>query len=311
MNVRIAEHGKALHDQPIGLHMDQSAGASWETSVVPQVADVPFAMAGQGQQAAIKVVLAMDRASTTTAFALIEEPENHLSHTSLTKLVARIETLAGDRQVFLTTHSSFVLNRLGLDKLVLISAGRCASFNDLPADTVAYFKRLSGYDSMRLVLARRAVLVEGPSDEMIFGRAFRDHNDGRSPMELGVDVISMAGVSLKRGLQLCAALDRQAAAIRDNDGQDPAHWTTPLQPWLKDGVRRVFIGDEAAGKTLEPQIVAVNDEAGLRTLLNIPDDKGTAEWMGDHKTEWALKFDESDFQATYPPYIIDAVAFVS
>lgn len=311
VNVRIAEHGKALHDQPIGLHMDQSAGASWETSVVPQVADVPFAMAGQGQQAAIKVVLAMDRASTTTAFALIEEPENHLSHTSLTKLVARIETLAGDRQVFLTTHSSFVLNRLGLDKLVLISAGRCASFNDLPADTVAYFKRLSGYDSMRLVLARRAVLVEGPSDEMIFGRAFRDHNDGRSPMELGVDVISMAGVSLKRGLQLCAALDRQAAAIRDNDGQDPAHWTTPLQPWLKDGVRRVFIGDEAAGKTLEPQIVAVNDEAGLRTLLNIPDDKGTAEWMGDHKTEWALKFDESDFQATYPPYIIDAVAFVS
>jgi putative ATP-dependent endonuclease of OLD family len=311
VNERIAEHGKALHDQPIGLHMDQSAGASWETSVVPQVADVPFAMAGQGQQAAIKVVLAMDRASASTAFALIEEPENHLSHTSLTKLVARIEGLAGDRQVFLTTHSSFVLNRLGLDKLVLINNGHCASFTDLPADTVAYFKRLSGYDSMRLVLARKAVLVEGPSDEMVFDRAFRDRNGGRRPMELGVDVISMAGVALKRGLQLCAALNRQAAALRDNDGKDPAHWTTPLQPYLQAGIRQVFIGDKAAGKTLEPQFVAVNDDPALRALLNIPDDEGTAEWMGNHKTEWALTFEESDFQATYPPYIVDAVTFVS
>jgi putative ATP-dependent endonuclease of the OLD family len=93
VNERIAERGKDLHDQPIGLHMDQSSSASWETAIVPQLADIPFAMAGQGQQAAIKVVLAMDRASSSTAFALIEEPENHLSHTSLTRLVARIEAL--------------------------------------------------------------------------------------------------------------------------------------------------------------------------------------------------------------------------
>lgn len=312
VNERIAEHGKALHDQPIGLHMDQSSSASWETAVVPQVAEIPFAMAGQGQQAAIKVVLAMDRASETTAFALIEEPENHLSHTSLTKLVARIETLAGDRQVFLTTHSSFVLNRLGLDKLVLISGGRCASFADLPADTVAYFKRLSGYDSMRLVLADKVVLVEGPSDEMVFERAFRDHNDGRRPMELGVDVVSMAGVSLKRGLQLCAALGRQAAAIRDNDGKPPEHWTTPLAPLLEAGKRQVFIGLPAAGKTLEPQFVAVNNEPALRELLGVPDGKNTAEWMADRKTEWALKLvEKTDFAATYPPYIVDAVTFVS
>ncbi|WP_373191271.1 AAA family ATPase, partial [Mycobacterium marinum] len=75
-------------------------------SIVPQVADVPFVMAGQGQQASIKVALAMSRSAETTAYALVEEPENHLSHTSLTKLVSRIEELAGSRQIFLTTHSS-------------------------------------------------------------------------------------------------------------------------------------------------------------------------------------------------------------
>ena len=47
-------------------------------------------MSGQGQQAAIKIALALSRTSGTTTFILIEEPENHLSHTTLTRLIARI-----------------------------------------------------------------------------------------------------------------------------------------------------------------------------------------------------------------------------
>ena len=121
INKRLAEEHSSLHDRPIGLQMDQSSRASWETDIVPQVDDIPFAMAGQGQQAAIKVALAMSRTSGTSTFILIEEPENHLSHTSLTRLIARIEDLAGDdQQLFVTTHSSFVLNRLGVDKLLLL-----------------------------------------------------------------------------------------------------------------------------------------------------------------------------------------------
>lgn len=198
INERIGDKGKILFDRTNGLHMDQSANASWENSIVPEVSGVPFAMAGQGEQAAIKVALAMNRSVDSTSYALVKEPENHLSHTRLTKLVARLEALAGDRQVFLTTHSSFVLNRLGLDKLILLHRGMRASFDALPVDTVKYFERLSGYDTMRLVLAEFVVLVEGPSDEMVFERAFCDSNDGRTPMEAGIDVISMAGVSLKR-----------------------------------------------------------------------------------------------------------------
>jgi putative ATP-dependent endonuclease of the OLD family len=312
VNRRIAEKSQTLHDKPIGLHMDQSANASWEISIVPQVADVPFVMAGQGQQAAIKVALAMSRSAETTAYALIEEPENHLSHTSLTKLVSRIEKLAGSRQIFLATHSSFVLNRLGLDKLVLLHRGTKATFGTLPDDTVKYFKRLSGYDTMRLVLAEKAVLVEGPSDEMIFEKAFRAKHDGNLPIELGVDVVSMAGVSLRRGLQLCAALQRQVAAIRDNDGKPPDHWRMPLEEWLEEGVREVFIGDPADGRTLEPQLLKLNDETTLRTLFGITDeDKETSEWMSSHKTDWALKLDESELVVEYPQYLKDAIDFVS
>lgn len=312
VNERIAEQGDALHDKPIGLHMDQSASASWEQSIVPQVADVPFAMAGQGQQAAIKVALAMNRSAGTTAYALIEEPENHLSHTRLTKLVDRIEALAGDRQVFLTTHSSFVLNRLGLDKLVLLHKGTRAHLGALPADTVRYFKRLSGYDTLRLVLAEKVVMVEGPSDEMVFERAFRDKH-GKVPMALGVDVISMAGVSLKRGMQLCSALKRHAAAIRDNDGKEPEHWRVPIEELLENGKREVFIGQVADGPTLEPQFAKVNNDEDLRQLFDITDgDKATVDWMKAHKTDWALTLDEHpEVTVSYPGYISDAVDFVS
>lgn len=312
VNDRIAEKSKTLHDKPIGLHMDQSSNASWENSIVPQVSDVPFAMAGQGQQAAIKVALAMNRSAETTAYALVEEPENHLSHTSLTKLVSRIEALAGSRQIFLTTHSSFVLNRLGLDKLILLHHGIKASFSELPADTVKYFKRLSGYDTMRIVLAEKAVLVEGPSDEMVFEHAFRAKHDGKIPMELGVDVISMAGVSLKRGLQLSAALNRKVAAIRDNDGKQPEHWRTPVTPWLSSDLREVFIGDPADGATLEPQFLRVNEDSELRELFDISDDDvPTVDWMATHKTDWALTLDETDTQVDYPAYLKEAIDFIS
>lgn len=312
VNDRIAQKGTSLHDRPIGVHMDQSANASWEQSIVPQVADVPFAMAGQGQQAAIKVALAMNRSADTTAYALLEEPENHLSHTSLNRLVARIESLAGDRQIFLTTHSSFVLNRLGLDKLVLLHRGTTAHLGSLPPDTVKYFKRLSGYDTLRLVLADRVVMVEGPSDEMVFERAFWDRH-GKIPMAAGVDVISMAGVSLKRGMQLCEALKRRAAAIRDNDGVEPDHWRAPLSSLLEDGMREVFIGEVTDGATLEPQMTSVNTDATLRQLLGITDpDQGTVEWMKAHKTEWALLLDEHpEVSISFPRYLLDAVEFVS
>lgn len=312
VNERIAEKGEALHDKPIGLQMDQSANASWAQNIVPQVAGVPFAMAGQGQQAAIKVALAMNRSADTTAYALIEEPENHLAHTRLTRLVNRIEVLAGNRQVFLTTHSSFVLNRLGLDKLVLLHQGTRAHLGALPADTVKYFKRLSGYDTLRLVLAEKVVMVEGPSDEMVFERAFRDKH-GKVPMALGVDVISMAGVSLKRGMQLCAALKRHAAAIRDNDGKEPSHWRAPIGDLLENDVREIFIGEVVDGWTLEPQFAKVNDDAALRQLFDITDDEtASSDWMTAHKTDWALTLDEHpEVNVSYPRYISAAVDFVS
>jgi len=314
VNERIAAEGVALYDRTLGLQMDQSAAAGWEASIVPHVEEVPFAMAGQGQQAAIKVALALNRSATSTAYVLIEEPENHLSHTALTRLIDRIQSLAGGRQVFITTHSSYVLNRLGVDRLRLLHAGKASAFSDISAETVGYFRKLSGFDTLRLVLADKLVLVEGPSDEMLFERAFLDTHD-KKPIDAGIDIVSMKGVSFARALELAAAIDHhKVAAIRDNDGKEPEHWRRPIAEYLADGKRDLFIGGPELGSTLEPQVVTANaaDEAALRQALGITDEStSTEEWMHDHKTGAALRIADSPTSIVYPEYLVRAIEFVA
>lgn len=311
VNKRIAEEHGALHDRPVGLTMDQSASSTWEAGVTPHVEDIPLTLCGQGQQASVKIALAMNRSSSRSSYVLVEEPENHLSHTSLNRLIGRIEMLAAahDQQLFITTHSSFVLNRLGLDRFILLHEGQPAKFSELTNGTVSYFKRLPGYDTLRLVLARSLVLVEGPSDEILF-ESFFVRTYGQRPIECGIDVVSLGGVALARSLEVCHILDRKVAATRDNDGKEPSRWESGLATWLQAGRRELFIGDPALGESLEPQMITANGDAELRSALGYTGDKTTVDWMSDNKTEAAIRIAESETEIKFPDYIVRAAAFV-
>lgn len=310
VNERMTELHAALHDQPIALAMDQSARTSWEGAVTPHVSNVPFTMAGQGQQAAIKISLAMSRQSTRAAFVMVEEPENHLSHTSLAILLSRIESLAGDdQQLFVSTHSSYVLNRLGLGSLHLLGGGTPRTLSSLDPKTVKYFQKLPGYDTLRIVLAKKLVLVEGPSDEIVFERIFKDIY-GKRPMEMGIDVLSVRGLSFGRCLELCAALDKKVAAVRDNDGTAPLELRAFLQEWLAPGRRDVFIGAVEHGSTLESQLLACNGEKTLRTILSLSNAADLPTWMTREKTEAALRIADSDQTITPPEYLRRAAEFI-
>lgn len=294
--------------------MDQTARTSWDSSVVPHVSALPFGMAGQGQQASVKIALAMGHKASSAKVVMVEEPENHLSHTSLNKLLRQIEELAlagAEQQLFITTHSSFVLNRLGLDGLLFITDGRAVRTSAVPEDTVRYFKRLPGYDTLRMVLADRLVLVEGPSDETVCERFYRDLHNQRRPIENGIDVISMRGLSLRRCLELAKALDKRCAALRDNDEQEPAVLEAELSDLLDEHRRRVFIGDRDGGKTLEPQILSANaDEEHMRKVLGLPERADLLTWMTNNKTEAALRIAESSGPVAAPSYFTKAIKFI-
>jgi putative ATP-dependent endonuclease of the OLD family len=310
VNKRMSGIEGALGDHKMSLAMDQSWRSSWDASVSPHVADVPFGMTGLGQQAAVKIALAMKRNADAVRVVMIEEPENHLSHTSLNKLVSRLTSLRGDsQQLFATTHSSFVLNRLGLDSLLLISEGAISRFEDIDESTVEYFRKLPGYDTLRLVLADRVVLVEGASDEIVFERLYRDKYSKR-PIDDGIDVISMRGLALGRFLELAMRLDKCCAAIRDNDGQDPSELRAGLEPYL-DGTRReLFLSDVANGPTLEPQLLSANGEDTLARVLGLTERASVPTWMKNNKTEAAIRIADSDERLAAPPYMEKAIEFI-
>lgn len=310
VNKRLGILEASLQEQPMSLAMDQSSRTSWEAAVTPHVNDVPFSMSGQGEQASIKISLAMSRHADKANIVMIEEPENHLSHTSLTTLLARIEKLAGDQQqLFITTHSTYVLNRMGLGSLILIGRSTATKITELEPTTVSYFQRLPGYDTLRMALAKKIVLVEGPSDEIVFERIFHDRY-GLYPMACGIDVLSMRGLALSRCLQLCKALDKPVAVLRDNDGTDPAELRAPVEHLLSADRRELFIGTVETGRTLEPQLISHNGEKAMREILGIKDAAVLETWMQREKTEGALRIAQSKLALFPPAYMVAAAEFI-
>lgn len=119
-------------------------------------------------------VLALSSKKNSEATVLlIEEPENHLSHSKLNQLISDISTDNSGKQVIITTHSSFVANKLGWTTILLREA-RVTRIKGLNASD--FFHKLPGYDTLRLVLAKKSILVEGDCDELVIQRAYKDAN---------------------------------------------------------------------------------------------------------------------------------------
>jgi putative ATP-dependent endonuclease of the OLD family len=308
INEKLKSEPGDVSDRELTLGVDISQRASWESTLVPHLDDLPFTFVGKGEQSSLKILLALNRRVDNAHIILVEEPENHLSFARMNSLVAKILKKCADRQVLVTTHSSYVLNKLGLEQLALVTSGGGLRVSGLTPATQDYFRKLPGYDTLRLVLAKRAILVEGPSDELIVQRAYRDAH-GVLPIEHGIDVISV-GLSFRRFLELAAPLQRRTAVVTDNDGKDPAAVAASYADFTAEDFISVHVGGADGGRTLEPQLLAANDRATLNAIFGkaFATDDELREWMQEHKTTGALAIFESDTTIKMPEYIRDAVA---
>ncbi|MGD0713476.1 MAG: AAA family ATPase [Gaiellaceae bacterium] len=266
MNTNLAAAESDLTDRRLSLSIDISSKTAWESSLVPHLDELPFQFIGNGSQSSLKILLALNRSVDDAHVVLIEEPENHLSPGSLNALIKRIADRCEGKQVLVSTHSSYVLNKLGLDRLVLLHGQASTRLSKLPPDTLSYFKKLSGYDTLRLVLAKRVVLVEGPSDELLVQRAYLDRY-GRLPLEAGIDVINARGLSFKRFLDIAKPLGVRVSVITDNDGRTAAEVLAGYAAYLDGSLITIHTGELDSGKTLEPQVIAANGREQMNRVL--------------------------------------------
>ncbi|MCI5146390.1 MAG: ATP-dependent endonuclease [Candidatus Electrothrix sp. AR3] len=163
-------------DKSLKITADIASTTSWESNLQLAVNAVSFGQIGKGEQNQIQIKLALQNKAKDVDIVMLEEPENHLSHINLVKLISHIEKKNSEKQIFLTTHSSYVLNKLSINKLCLIADGY-TKLKDIDKGTVKTLKRLPGYDTLRVVLAQKIILVEGPSDELLLKKIYiNKHN---------------------------------------------------------------------------------------------------------------------------------------
>ncbi len=191
---------------------------AWESSVETHLNDVPLCNAGAGSQSIISIELALRKADGEKAsIILLEEPEGHLSHTKLSMLLADIEGGISGNQILVSTHSSYVANKLMLSRLVWIDGNETSSLCELSNATARFFSKIAGYDTLRLLFSKGAILVEGDSDELVVQKVYMNNHGGRLPIMDGVEVISV-GTSFLRFFELAKAMGKPVVAITDNDG---------------------------------------------------------------------------------------------
>lgn len=303
INEHLEEQGSPATNKKLTVQVDMSSRSKWDSAITAHLDDLPFDCAGKGELCRIQMRLAIAD-SEKSRVLLIEEPENHLSHSNLNMLMDDISHDCTDRQVIVTTHSAFVLNKLGIDNLRLISHnGQTAALTDMTPDTKDYFMKLPGYDTLRLILSRRCILVEGPSDELIVQRAYKDKHH-KLPLEDGVDVISVGGLAFARFLEIAALLKLDVCVVTDNDRD-----LTARKSKYEEFIKGIFYADDEECRTLEPQLLKANSLKALNTILGTEhaDDDALLKFMVANKTDYAFKMFETDQEWVAPGYIANAI----
>jgi predicted ATP-dependent endonuclease of OLD family len=309
VNTKLSGTKGDISNKSLSLSIDISQRYTWESSLAAHLDDLPFQFIGKGEQNTLKILLALNRKIDDTHIVLIEEPENHLSFSSLNILVSKIADKCKDKQVIVTTHNSYVLNKLGLENLILLNDTGGMGIGDLPESTQDYFRKLSGYDTLRLVLAKSAILVEGPCDELVVQRAYMDTHDGKLPIEDGIDVINVHGLAFTRFLDIAKLLKKKTVVVRDNDGKDSAYFDKRYKDYLPEDYIEIRYSDNTSLKTLEPQVRATNGLERLNRVFgtSFTTESELDEYMADNKTTCALALFSTTEQLTMPSYISDAV----
>lgn len=308
LNAALDARQDSITDKTLTMEINASQSNQWDSALAPHLDRLPLHVSGSGEQNKLKILLALARKIEDSHLILIEEPENHLSFSSLNQLVEKVSTKCAERQVIISTHSSYVINKLGLERLMLLSGDVVTRTSELPDTTQEYFRKLSGYDTLRLVLAKAAILVEGPSDELIVQRAYRD-TYGKRPIEDGIDVINVRGLSAKRFLDLAVPLKRRTAVLTDNDGD----YATKVDAKYTDYGAHDFISIHRSTddtlKSLEPQMVAANDLDVINCALgkSFAANAEAVDYMTVNKTDAALALHDTTEPLTMPAYIQEAL----
>lgn len=289
-----------------------SVRSSLETDLVITKGGIPIENRGKGEQCFIKTNFALQKHEAKGGLhaLLLEEPENHLSHTNMKRLVERLANTAGT-QLFIATHSSHICARLDLRHALLLGTGQKAGrLKDLSEPTASFFMKAPDNNVLEFALSRRVILVEGDAEFILIERFYKQHA-GNTPQADDVHIISIGGTSFKRYLELGKLLGIKVAAIRDNDGDYQQNCVVNYKDDLYD-LAQIFADPDPTRRTFEIGLYLDNQKtcddlfaAGRKTLT-------VQDYMLKNKADVAFELlTQKAAELIAPKYIQEAIEWIS
>ncbi|WP_024605879.1 MULTISPECIES: ATP-dependent nuclease [unclassified Pseudoalteromonas] len=275
--------------------------------------DVPIENKGKGRQCFIKTEFALKEhdAGKPIDVLLLEEPENHLSHTNMKKLVHRISE-SHARQIFIATHNSLISTRLNLRNAILLnsSSAEPLTMKGLPEDTAKFFMKAPDNNVLEFILSAKVILVEGDAEYILLDSLYSSVS-GSTLEANNIHVISVGGTSFKRYLDIAKILGIRTAVIRDNDGDYQANCVDGYVDYRADNIG-IFYDDDNTNNTFEVCLYSLNQDvcdelwlAGRRAL-------SVQEFMLKNKADCAFELlDKKADHIETPDYIKRAFQWIN
>ena len=261
---------------------------------------------GTGKQIFVKTDFALERSKDSEDVLLFEEPENHLSHVNLRKLVQLVSN-KGNCQIFITTHNSLISTRLELKNLLIMhrnKENKPVMLNNLSDDTANYFMKTPPASIIEFVLSHKVLLVEGPSEYMLLEK-FYTTITGSLPEMDDVHIIDIRGLSFKRYLEIAKHTGSKVAVITDNDTDFQKHCIDKYSEYTSCKNIKIFYHKNNEQRTFEMVLYMDNQELCDKLFKDNAQD-----YMLKNKTEAAFTL-MSDIQPiVVPKYIERAINWI-
>lgn len=274
--------------------------------------DILLEERGKGRQCQVKTEFALSRQGHTKLdVLLLEEPENHLSHTNTGSLIDSLQK-PDNRQLILSTHSSLVCSRLSLRKAILLSATGTdhAALDGLTEGTAEFFMKAPNSKVLEFCLSKKVLLVEGDAEFILIEALYSKHSGGASLRDDKVHVIAVGGTSFKRYLELAKFLKIKTAVIRDNDCDYQKNCVANYKDHLTADIR-VFSDDNNTRSTFEICLYQDNTAICDEHLGPARKTSTVQEYMLREKADAAFALlSAAAAELVAPKYIQDAIAWI-
>lgn len=301
LNSRMSDYCFALKTSP---------KSNLETDLAILENNINIENKGKGKQCFIKTELALQRSQSDLDIVLIEEPENHLSHINMQKLIQKISQTEG-KQIFIATHSDLISARLNLRKTILLNSNNISPLllNSLSEGTAKFFMKAPDNNILQFILSKKVILVEGDAEFILMEKMYQKITN-EELNQSDIHIISVGGTSFKRYLELAQILSIKTVVITDNDGDIAKNITLKYADFVTIQNIQISYDTDISKSTFEICLYADNQIALDNLFSSKRRTLTVQEYMLSNKADCAFSILESDIDITVPQYISSAIQWI-